>query len=114
VVASPSLAPQIITPSEAAATVVVTAEKLRFEAVIPVEPVDVIETVDVSEEETILEEGVSKWDWNYSDAIDEKLLEFDYEQGIPNANFIYHNKLPKSGSTTMHDILRYVKYKNII
>jgi len=42
-----------------------------------------------------------------------RLLEFEYDQMIPNANFIYHNKLPKSGSTTMHDILRELSQKNL-
>ena len=30
----------------------------------------------------------------------------------PNENFVFHNKLPKCGSTTMHDILRQLSTKN--
>ena len=77
-------------PSAAPAQAVSAPEKLVFE-----------ENTDPEGDQT------SKFEWDYNAKIDEKLLEFDYEQSIPNANFIYHNKLPKSGSTTMHDILRY-------
>ena len=73
------------------------AEKLTFE-----EPA--VQVAEVVVEET---EPLGKFDWNYNAEIDQKLLDFDYDQMIPNANFIYHNKLPKSGSTTMHDILRF-------
>ena len=73
------------------------AEKLTFE-----EPVQVVAEVVEETEPTL-----GKFDWNYNAEIDQKLLDFDYDQMIPNANFIYHNKLPKSGSTTMHDILRF-------
>ena len=77
-------------PSAAPAQAVSAPEKLVFE-----------ENTDPEGDQ------LSKFEWDYNAKIDEKLLEFDYEQSIPNANFIYHNKLPKSGSTTMHDILRY-------
>lgn len=86
--------------STEAPKVIPQPEKLTFE-----EP-----PVEIEESET---ETVGKWDWNYNDELDQKLLEFEYDQMIPNANFIYHNKLPKSGSTTMHDILRELSQKNL-
>ena len=87
---------------------IVPAEAVSSEA--PSAPPQAVSAPEklVFEENTDPEgDQVSKFEWDYNAKIDEKLLEFDYEQSIPNANFIYHNKLPKSGSTTMHDILRY-------
>ena len=40
---------------------------------------------------------VSEFDWKYDEDLDENLKEYDFDHSIPNANFIFHNKLPKSG-----------------
>ena len=58
-------------------------------------------------------EGVSEFDWDYEEELDERIKEHEIDRSIPNANFIFHNKLPKSGSTTMHDILRELSQKNL-
>lgn len=54
-----------------------------------------------------------RFDWNYDEESDELLNDVELDHSIPNANFIFHNKLPKSGSTTMHDILRELSTKNL-
>ena len=51
--------------------------------------------------------------WDYDGPIDPQIEEHETDFSIPNANFIFHNKLPKSGSTTMHDILRKLSQKNL-
>ena len=40
---------------------------------------------------------MSEFDWKYDEDLDENLKEYDFDHSIPNANFIFHNKLPKSG-----------------
>jgi len=51
--------------------------------------------------------------WDYDGPVDPQIEEHEKDFSIPNANFIFHNKLPKSGSTTMHDILRKLSQKNL-
>lgn len=36
----------------------------------------------------------------------------DYFAPVPNTKFIFHNKLPKCGSTTMHNIVGLLSRKN--
>jgi len=102
---------QVPSSSTEAPKVVPQAEKLTFEEPQGLLPLPrSIPLVEEGDDEVVT---VSKWDWNYSDEVDQGLLNYNYEQMIPNANFIYHNKLPKSGSTTMHDILRELSQKNL-
>ena len=102
VAASSSVAPQV---SPEGNLENVAREKLRFEENNMLDNAEA--NVDALDEgDGDVDADVSQWEWKYNEEIDAKLLDFDYDQGIPNANFIYHNKLPKSGSTTMHDILR--------
>lgn len=61
----------------------------------------------------ILPPGKSAFDWNYDEPVVDRLQNYQFDRSIPNANFIFHNKLPKSGSTTMHDILRELSQKNL-
>ncbi|CBY33983.1 unnamed protein product, partial [Oikopleura dioica] len=56
---------------------------------------------------------LSPAEWDYDGPIDPQIEEHEEDFSIPNANFIFHNKLPKSGSTTMHDILRKLSQKNL-
>lgn len=58
-------------------------------------------------------EGWSEFDWDYEEELEDRIKEHEIDHSIPNANFIFHNKLPKSGSTTMHDILRELSQKNL-
>lgn len=43
-----------------------------------------------------------KWDWQ----------SFNFNRQIPNPNFVFHNKLPKSGSSTMNNLMRGLAQKN--
>ena len=36
----------------------------------------------------------------------------NFEQEVPNPDFIFHNKLPKAGSSTMNNIFRLLAKRN--
>ena len=42
------------------------------------------------------------WDWQ----------SLNFNRAIPNTGFVFHNKLPKSGSSTMNNLLRLLSQKN--
>ena len=39
-------------------------------------------------------------------------FDVDYFAPVPNTKFVFHNKLPKCGSTTMHNIVGLLSRKN--
>ena len=44
----------------------------------------------------------ANWDWQ----------SLNFNRAIPNPGFVFHNKLPKSGSSTMNNLLRLLAQKN--
>lgn len=44
----------------------------------------------------------NSWDWQ----------SLNFNRAIPNTGFVFHNKLPKSGSSTMNNLLRLLSQKN--
>ena len=51
----------------------------------------------------------SSWTPKYNYTFDAEVVE---RRLMPNAGFVFHNKLPKCGSTTMNDILRQLSIRN--
>lgn len=86
-------------------------KKLEFVPKVQNEPVIAQSTSEPSSENPSSEK--SRFDWDYDEEVQGRLKDFEFDHSIPNANFIFHNKLPKSGSTTMHDILRELSQKNL-
>ena len=44
----------------------------------------------------------TKWNWQ----------NINFKRQIPNTQFVFHNKLPKSGSSTMNQLLRTLSRRN--